>query len=91
MKLNESLIKTGSNHLRKFNYKTVEKVTSKSTGKSNREILGLSPKQLYGPCGLYYKHTTDINYASSIVNKLNALLTDDARVVIYNHLVLTVL
>jgi hypothetical protein len=26
-----------------------------------------------------------INYASSIVNKLKALLTDDARVVIYDH------
>jgi hypothetical protein len=33
--------------------------------------------------GLYYKHTTIINYASSIINKLEALLTDDARVVIY--------
>ena len=28
-------------------------------------------------------HTTIINYASSIVNKLEALFTDDARVVIY--------
>ncbi len=35
-------------------------------------------------CGLYYKHTTIINYASSIVNKLKALLTGDAIVVIYN-------
>jgi hypothetical protein len=32
--------------------------------------------------GLYYKHTMIINYASSIVNKLEALLTDDAGVVI---------
>ena len=34
--------------------------------------------------GLYYKHTTIINYASSIINKLEALLTDNARVVIYD-------
>ncbi len=26
-----------------------------------------------------------VNYASSVVNKLEALLTDDARVVIYDH------
>jgi hypothetical protein len=26
-----------------------------------------------------------VNYASSIVNKLEALLIDDARVVIYDH------
>ena len=36
-------------------------------------------------CGLYYKHTTIVNYASSVVNKLEALLTDDARVVIYDR------
>jgi hypothetical protein len=35
-------------------------------------------------CALYYKHTTIVNYASSMVNKLEALLTDNARVVIYN-------
>jgi hypothetical protein len=34
--------------------------------------------------GLYYKHTTIVNYASCIINKLKALLTDDARVVIYD-------
>jgi hypothetical protein len=34
--------------------------------------------------GLYYKHTTIINYASSVVNKLGALLTDNARVIIYD-------
>jgi hypothetical protein len=32
---------------------------------------------------LYYKHTAVVNYTSSIVNKLEALLTDDTRVVIY--------
>jgi hypothetical protein len=26
-----------------------------------------------------------INYASSIINKLEALLTDDARIIIYDH------
>ncbi len=36
-------------------------------------------------CGLYYKHTTIVNYASSIVNKLEALLTDDARGIIYDR------
>jgi hypothetical protein len=40
--------------------------------------------------GLYYKHMTIINLASSIVNKLEALLTDDARVNIYDHLVIIV-
>jgi hypothetical protein len=37
-----------------------------------------------GSCVLYYKHTTILNYASSIVNKLEALLTGDSRVVIYD-------
>ncbi len=27
----------------------------------------------------------NVNYTSSVVNKLEALLTDDARVVIYDH------
>ena len=36
-------------------------------------------------CGLYYKHSTIVNYTSSIVNKLEALLTDNARVVIYDR------
>jgi hypothetical protein len=35
--------------------------------------------------GQYYKHMTIVNYASSIVNRLKALLTDDARVVIYDR------
>ncbi len=37
------------------------------------------------PCGLYYKNMTIVNYASSIVNKLQALLTDNAGVIIYDH------
>ncbi len=39
----------------------------------------------YNTSGLYYKHMTLINYTSSIVNKLEALLTDDARVIIYDR------
>jgi hypothetical protein len=38
-----------------------------------------------GSCGLYYKHTTIINYASSIVNKLETLLTEDTSIVIYDR------
>ena len=35
--------------------------------------------------GLYYKPITIINGDSSIVNKLETSLTDNARVVIYNR------
>ncbi len=35
-------------------------------------------------CGLYYKHRMIVNYTSSIVKKLEALLTDNARVIIYD-------
>ncbi len=34
--------------------------------------------------GLYYKDIMIVNYTSSVVNKLEALITDDARVVIYD-------
>jgi hypothetical protein len=34
--------------------------------------------------GLYYNHTMIVNYASNIVNKLEDLLTDYARVVMYD-------
>jgi hypothetical protein len=40
--------------------------------------------------GLYYKHTRIINNYSSIVNKLEVSLTDDARVVFYDHHMLIV-
>jgi hypothetical protein len=36
-------------------------------------------------CGLYYKHMTIVTDDYSIVNKLGASLTDDARVVIYGR------
>jgi hypothetical protein len=35
-------------------------------------------------CGLYYKPMTIVNDDSRVINKLEASLTDDARVVIYN-------
>jgi hypothetical protein len=35
--------------------------------------------------GLCYKHMTIVNSASSGINKLEALLTDDARVIIYDR------
>jgi hypothetical protein len=35
-------------------------------------------------CGLYYKHVTIINDESSVVNKVEASLTDNARDVIYD-------
>jgi hypothetical protein len=34
---------------------------------------------------MYYKYTTIVNYTSSIFNKLEALLTDDTRVIIYDR------
>ncbi len=34
---------------------------------------------------LYCKHMVMLNDDSSIINKLGASLTDDARVIIYNH------
>jgi hypothetical protein len=42
-------------------------------------------KKPHDTCGLYYKHTTIVNYATSIINKIEALLTDDARVIIYDR------
>ncbi len=36
-------------------------------------------------CGLYYKHITILNDDSIIINKFETSLTDDARVIIYDH------
>ncbi len=36
-------------------------------------------------CGLYYKPMMIVNDNFMVINKLRASLTDDARVVIYNH------
>jgi hypothetical protein len=35
--------------------------------------------------GLYYKHITIVNDNTSIVNKFEASLTDDTRLIIYNR------
>jgi hypothetical protein len=35
--------------------------------------------------GLYYKHVPIVNYTPSDINKLKALLNDNARVVIYDR------
>ncbi len=40
---------------------------------------------MYHSSGLYYKNITTVNDDSSIINKFEASLTDDARVIIYNH------
>jgi hypothetical protein len=37
------------------------------------------------PSGLDYKHVTVVNDDSSVINKFEASLTDDARVVIYDR------
>ncbi len=36
-------------------------------------------------CGLYYKPMTLVNDDARVINKLEASLTDDARVIIYNR------
>ncbi len=36
-------------------------------------------------CGLYYKPMTIVNDDSMVISKLETLLTDDARVIIYGH------
>ncbi len=36
-------------------------------------------------CGLYYKLTTIVNYASSVVSEQSFQLIDDARVIIYDR------
>ncbi len=35
--------------------------------------------------GLYYKPITSINDGSRVINKLETSLTDNARVIIYDH------
>jgi hypothetical protein len=37
------------------------------------------------PCGLFYKPMTIVNDDSRVVNKLEASLTDNARVIIYDR------
>jgi len=52
---------------------------------NNLQFVGAVLAKCYETSGLYYKHMTIVNYASSVVNKLEALLTDDARVIIYDR------
>jgi len=42
-------------------------------------------KKAYFTCGLYYQHMTIANDDPSVVNKLGASLTDNARVFIYDR------
>jgi hypothetical protein len=50
----------------------------------HRKVL-LSVDSNLSHSGLYYKHVTIVNDASSGVNKLKASLNDAARGVIYDH------
>ncbi len=45
---------------------------------------------MYGFCGLYYKPMMIVNDNSRVINKLEASLTDDARVIIYDRLMFKV-
>jgi hypothetical protein len=54
------------------------------TMQSTRE-KGFVKNEMKMYCDLYYKHVTIVNYASNGVNKFNASLIDDARVVIYDR------
>ncbi len=39
----------------------------------------------YKTCGLYYESMRIVKDATRVINKLEASLTDDARVIIYDH------
>jgi hypothetical protein len=45
----------------------------------------LSPATTAGTCGMCYKLTKIVNDNSRVINKLETPLTDDARVIIYDH------
>ncbi len=49
------------------------------------KVKGLSPADLTVTSGLYYKRITIINDDSSVVNKLETLLIDHARIIIYER------
>jgi hypothetical protein len=42
-------------------------------------------RELLTNCGLYYKPMTIVNDDSRVINKLEASLTDDSRVIIYDR------
>jgi hypothetical protein len=57
--------------------------------RNEKGISGSSKQKIsmssIGTCGLYYKPMMIVNDDARIVNKLDASLTDDARVVIYDR------
>ncbi len=50
-----------------------------------RILFNWNESVLESTSGLYYKPMTIVNDDSRVINKLEASLTDDARVVIYDH------
>jgi hypothetical protein len=66
-----------------FNLNKAQSVGISNLVKVAEEVL--QGENYRGSCGLYYKYTTIVNYASSIFNRLEALLTDNTRVIIYGH------
>jgi hypothetical protein len=52
--------------------------------KKERNEKGISRSSKLGTCGLYYKPMMIVNNDARIVNKLDASLTDDAKVIIYD-------
>ncbi len=94
-----SLLRYGINNAReKFystdSYKTFGSKINHSFGKMDRSIVALSfyycTKTVWltkriGSSGLYYKPMTIVNDNSRVVNDLEASLTDDAGVVIYDR------
>jgi hypothetical protein len=58
-------------------------ILSKIQGQKSQNTLGVNvPTET---CGLYYKHTMIINYASSVISEQSFHLICDARVVIYDR------
>jgi hypothetical protein len=72
-------------------YKTFFLHTLLRIGNLNKNPLSQSPKlrqnffKNFYTSGLYYKHIMIANYDYSTINKFGASLSDDARVVIYDH------
>ena len=52
---------------------------------AHHKFKGLNLAVTAATSGLYYKSLTIVNDDSRVVNKLEASLTDNARVVIYDH------
>ncbi len=52
---------------------------------AHHKFKGLNLAVTAATSGLYYKSLTIVNDNSRVVNKLEASLTDDTRVIIYDH------